>query len=376
MSQPTYRLYPPGTLGRVFIDLALTAINSIKSGTVTFNDYLVINSVSGFIDAVETIRASIISNTKINPFPTTRNDNTAISNKIPGFNKVRPDTAIDYTLQVLRKGGYNLLAEQITAPSLMRLEFYEYSKRGYASYGGFKEHPYRRASLMDFMLAVTGSYLAVSARLENKLYYLIPAPYYIDLNTISSLKNTLRETINNYLSKGKELDAIALYKLVREIRRLGKDTQPVIGDLLIVEVTGNRYVFGGLYKLTVSAWTLLLDKLDNKTLSKLDTIVEATDKLSRGKDKVPPTYNVIAHLYRYVNGFEEALYHAIRELGNIAENLERTEKGLSAGDEWVRLYNAFKSLGVTSPSKLLNVLASELAELGREEISVWEYVEI
>ena len=80
--------------------------------------------------------------------------------------------------------------------------------------------------------------------------------------------------------------------------------------------------------------------------------------------------------YRYINGFDEALYYVIRELNNIAENLERVEKGLGAGDEWVRLYNAFKSLGVANPSKLLRVLASELASLGREEICTWEYVEI
>jgi len=361
-----YRLYPHGTLGRILIDLALYTIDRLE-GSIEFNDYLTIKSIQGFINALNTIYREIVAETKGNPFPTTGNDNKVLSRKIHGFIKGNPYTIVDYVLQVLTKGGYKLLEERIVAPSIMRVEFYEYSKKGYVSYGEFKEHPYRRASLLDIALAVVGSYIAISARLENRLYYLIPHPDYIDLAVIERLKEVLRDTIANYLAKGKEPDIIATYKLVREIKKLNVITRPIIGELLVIEKSRNRFVMNSIYKLVSSNWDNLLSKLDDRTARMLDTLVYVTDDIIRRRGRAPISYNVLSHLYKYTVGSDESLYLAVRELIIIADNMRRAEEGCRIGEEWSVLFSSFKKYGVEAPSKLASILASRLSELASRD---------
>lgn len=354
-----YRLYPHGTLGRVFIDLALHVIDRL-GGAIEFNDTLVIKSVQKFIDALDSVYKEIIAGAKINPFPT-----RGLSKKIQSIVKGGPASIVDFVIKALMKGGYNLLEERGTSPLIMRVEFYEYSKRGYVSYGGFKDHPYREATVLDIALAVVGSYIAVSSRLENRIYYLLPHPHYIDISTIKKLKDVLRDAIANYLSKGRELDIVATYKLTREISRLGMIVNPVIGDLLVVEESGKRYTVSGVYKLVSSNWEILLEKLDEKTISMLDTLVGVTDDIARRGERIPVTYNVLAHLYRYAIGSDESLYYAVRELLLIAENMKRVEEGHRVGEEWSLLFSSFRKQGVKTPSRLATALANRLSELAR-----------
>lgn len=371
-----FELFPQGTLGRIFINTALNVINRLRPGVIEYNDYLIIKYVDEFIDAIKTIRKDIVEESRGNPFPRTGNDNRIISRKIMRFNRADPSSAINYLLTLLEKKNYEQLKETITAPSIMRIEFYEFSKKGYTSYGGYREHPYRKASIMDLALAILGSYIMYTVKLENKiLYYFIPHRDYMDLKMINSLKNELRNAINNYAARGGELEIISSYKLVRRVMRENTIINPIIGDIVTIIISGNRFLFGGLHEITTSEWSFILERISSETAEKLDILVRVTDILSMREKKMPITYNVIRYLYKYAMGSDDSLYYVIRELGNIAENLQRIAEGKSSGEEWRRIYRVFREIGIKEPHVLLRILASELSRLAVEKTDIKVYEE-
>ncbi len=381
-------LYPPGTLGRVFIDYALEAITRHSGAGVDVDpvlNKLCIHDPILFSEKIESVYDTVKTSVTLgNPFPTTLNDNRALSSQRKAgilynyYKPGRPETIIECILDLLRHTKLQRLGDTMTTPSIMRLEFYEYSSPGYISSRLPKDHAYKKTNILSLGLAVLGSYILYTTRVkqERDIYNIYYLPLKdMELGDISRVK---REVVSKIYSVSTDIQSsIQAYLTARYIVKYGELLRTsTIGSIAYVRVSGNRYVLYRVERLYTAKWINLLEDLeaiDHESRVLLDTIVDTIiDAYNRAKqsktrdgiiEAIKPLVLVIEDLHRYCNGATESLYTAIRTLYTIADNIKESREKKRMDSPWIRLDNLLRSKGMKSTG-LLKKLANSLASIG------------
>lgn len=367
--QQCYTLYPSGTLGRVFIDVALEFITSLQPLSLQYSlDTLCINNTSLLTSAINTVIQQLWGRRGVS-FPLTGNDAKSIKKRVLNFDEKDSVTIVDYILDLINKGGFNRLRETLTAPSIMRIEFYEYAKTGYTQYWKTTTHPYREASVLDLGLSVLGSLITCTAEVRIKddirYYYFIPLIKPINLMLVKDLKNIIGNSISIYINQSKSLDIINTLKIASVLSKNLK-TDINVGELVVIKKLGKRYSLISRELINTSGWIWLFNKIDPKSIGKINLIVDIIDHIMKttGYKSLSPLYEVLDELYRYVLCDESALYRAIRTLNIVIDALKRVEEKKEASEEWMNIYNYLRDVRkIRDPLELLNSLIRDLSSL-------------
>lgn len=366
ISQHCFTLFPSGTLGRVFIDVALEIISTIQPVSINYRfDTVCINSDKLLIDAV----ASIIEKTKARQpsfFPLTGNDANSLKKRLLKFDQRNPISIIEYVVDLIKGGGYNRLKETITAPLIMRVEFYEYAKEGYAQYRKATTHPYRETTVLDLGLAVIGSLVTHTATVrmngDFRYYYFIPLLKNMRLEDLNDLKNIIDGTLRIFINQGKTLGAVTTYKVASGVFKTGlTNIDSIIGELLIISSIGRRYSLLSRELLGTCGWIWLFNRLRKESSETLDLIINVIDttmKRTRYKS-LSPLYSVVDELFRYIQCDESALYRAVRLLNTAIDTLKKAMETRTISDEWEIVY---KNISISR----INYLIEDLGSLAEE----------
>lgn len=364
-TQKCFTLYPYGTLGRVFINIALEFISTLEPLSIEYSfDTVCIKNEQSLIKAINSIKG--LEEPKTGFFPLTGNDARSLSSRLWNFDPRNLLSILDYIASLIKAHGYNVLETKITAPLIMRVELYEYTKEGYAQHRKTTQHPYRDVTVLNLGLAVIGSLITHVATIrvddDVRYYYFIPLLKNINLDTIYRLKSIIDGSLRIYINQGKALGAVTTFKVALSIFKTGllnKDT--TIGELITISTIGKRFSLLGRELLDTCGWIWLFSRLGRgsiKTLESIVSVIDATMRKTQYKS-LSPMYGVIDELFRYVQCEESALYRAVRLLNIAVDVLKRAEKSKKISEEWEIVY---KQLSVLE----LDLLVRDLGSLAEE----------
>ncbi len=382
MAEDTFciQLYPPGTLGRLFIDLALKAIMDLAKASVEYReeeDKLCILDPVSLAGAIETIATEASKDIRGNPFPQVGHDKgifRRIIVKDYGDEGKTPTTLLKYIADILRAGGYNRLAEEATAPSLMRIEFYEYGRPGFITRitGKHKEYMHKKANVLSIGLAVLGAYISYTALgRDGNLYAVFFIPYYGLYTTSFDIEGVkeIKRRVSMIYDAPASIQSYVAARIAREYSLPGG----VIGETIYITLGRNKLTLYRREKISGSGWieliSMLLKEYPEDTVRTLDKIVSAilsyltrrgkqrSDELEKG---VKPLIKLIEYIHRYSLCDEESRYMAIRTAREIADILEARERR-EASEAWRPMINVLRNYGGIDKPYYFRMLAEALA---------------
>ncbi len=367
MSSNCFNLYPPGTLGRILVDLALMYIKYIDPGSFHLeNSSICIDDPGLFKDSIVDLINMFKSELQGRPsvFPTTGNDRGVIKKALLNrFDPSDPSTIIDFIIDILRTGNPSRLGKTLTTPSILRLEYYEYSRPGYSTRikQEHKNYPHKEINLISLALAVLGAYISyISTNVignERINTYIIPSRL-IPLNELIEAKKTFSRIIDapHY---------VKAYVFSRTMLKLGLLPGEILGDIIKINLGKNRYSLVGIEKISDEGLISILQLLSNKhSLWILDTIsrIVVENYGKRRGTRIIENYvkilgQLLHYLYNYAICITDAKYQLLRLITTIINGIEE-----GGADYWKSLRNKLINLGVKDPVNALSILSKDLAD--------------
>ncbi len=361
-------LYPPGTLGRIFIDLSLNymdkSLYELRDNTICINDPVL------FAQEIEGILQQFYVR-RVKCFYFTGNDNTSVGKVLGSFySKDDPTTIIRFVIESLKNGGYNNLAKKLTAPALARIEFFEYSKPGYIARisDKHKDHPYKHMNVMSLALAVLGGYIGyVTQSGKGFMVYLIPLRY-IESVLLKEIKKKIADYYNSPPN-------ILAYIVANYMAELGVISGSPLGFLITIDKSGKRPTLVRSELLASEGLENIISNLSKTSREIINAILDLLriyyDELPRARKSatfqtvaefVAPLITIVSDIYRASRGSGEALYDCIRTIVLVRDSIINSlEKG-GKNTPWRRLYFMLKDR-VDHPLGALSILIRDLSNI-------------
>lgn len=333
-----FKLYPPGTLGRLFINVSIKAIKTLDpSGSfIDFTDNYV--CIKDHREAASIIKG-IYEQTRTadyNVFPTVPNDQKPLSRITTNeYNRTNPGSIIEYGIGILEKGGVNRLETTDTAPAVMRIEFYEYPRPGYM--GIIKQklskhpyNPYKSTNLISLVLAVLGAYISYVTYIgENQ------SITYLLLREFNSIQEYLitKKIVAKQLSiqQPRITTPLLTLRLALYLMRNNVLFDSSVGELLRLMKGRNRLNPVSREIIDTAGWIKVLRALSDRDVSILeklvDTVIDAYSTVKNKKKRVAeesslhPLIELFYYLFQYAQCVEDAKYHALRLIKMIEDNI-------------------------------------------------------
>ncbi len=361
-------LYPPGTLGRIFIDLSLNymdkSLYKLRDNTICINDpVLFAQEMEGLLEQFYVKREKC--------FYLTGNDNKKIVEVLGSFySKDDLATIIRFVTKSLINGGYSNVAKKTTAPAMARIEFFEHSKPGYIARisDKHKEHPYKRMNVLSLALTILGGCIAYVTQSGKKfMVYFVPL-YYIEPILIKKIKGKIAEYYNSPPS-------ILAYIAVKYVAELGVISGSPLGFLITIDRSGNRPILVRSEPLASEGLEKIIPNLSKTSREIIDAILDLlkiyydelpkkrkTAKFKRIAEFVAPLITIVLDIYRASRGSGEALYDCIRTIALVRDSIiSSLEKG-GKNTPWRRLYFMLKDK-VDQPLGALSILIRDLSNI-------------
>lgn len=376
-------LYPYGTLGRIFIDTALQNIK--KMYFERKDDTLCITEPEGFSEELEGIIKDFIKDQKMlrKGFHLTGNDKASLIKDLRGFiDKDDPSSILRYAINSLKKGGYDNLKRTITAPAIIRIEFYEYSRPGYITKISqkYKEHPYKKMNILSLALSIAGAYIGFVTRgKDNIAAYFIPE-YRIEKQILDEIKEEIKITLE--ITQHHPTPVIFSYAIAKYLVKLLEEKQiflDTLGNLILINVKGNKPTLIRIEPLTGEGIEKILLYLSRQSRQLLDEIIRIliryfdlkakNRELGYLKNVANPLYTIILDLYRIARQSSEAVYDCIRNAllirDNIVEDIKKHKKEHGIVYPWYKLYTELKET-IENPIRAINEFIHEISRIAEE----------
>ncbi len=352
-SQYCIKLYPTGTLGRVFIDIAIDFIVHGIGGCEKRGDKLCITSRLAFKDSLVALLEVFGKGVPRIAYPLTGRDKGSLNKLSAGhFEAANPLSLVNYVVKIVDEGGLSLLDNIGAAPSIMRIEFYEYARPGIIVKftSKQKEHMYKRANLLSIALSILGSYITFVAAEDNTNKYYVPA-IISSINEFIEVKNMLKKIHD----KKRPIQSYMVARKILEIKTLsGSD---VLGDMIYVARGKNRHTLTRWEKISSEGMYRLLAYLDKNVLNIFDKIVYS---MLDNEDVEKTFYTVVDSFYKYSIGVGDALYDTVREIQRIIENMRDSISKNKKDSIWYKAYIQLTKHGIKDPINSLEYLSKTL----------------
>ncbi len=361
-----FELYPPGTIGRLFIDVSIKALKTLDPyrAFIEFTDNYV--CIKDCREVANRIRG-IYEQTRIagyNVFPTVPNDRKSLSRITTNrYDPTNPGSIIEYGLELLEMGGVNRLGTTDTAPAIMRIEFYEYPRPGYM--GVIKQklskHPFKQTNLISLVLAVLGAYISYIGftREDQSVTYLF-------LREFSSIQEylLLKKAIarQSSIQQPKLTTPLLTMKIAMLLMKKGIHDDCAVGEMVRLTKGKNRLNLVSREIIATAGWVRVLRTLSKEDLSILeklvDTVIETYSAKNR-KESLEETIRSITelfyYLFQYAQCLEDAKYYALRLIKLIEDNIMDPKHR-----EWYRVKEIILK-ATSQPEKFLQRLRKNIA---------------